>query len=305
MTTAIANSAGIANSAARPTTSDGFIIVAVLWILGALAALVSIYAVFVLDTAAAFSVHDDRFRAEALVSAAVELTAYRLTAPPELRPTQGQFNFRMGEANVAVDFRSEAARIDLNAAPKELLINLFEVLGWRRDSAENYADRIVAWRTAPPDGQDPEIAAYQMAGLRYAPRGARFPHVNELALVLNLPISFVEQTLPFLTVYSGRPQVNVFDAAPQVIAALPGMTRDRLNAVLAQRQATPRNAQILMSLLGPAQGFVTTEGSKASRIRVHIAFDNSRQLDAEVVILMFEEGNEPFSVLSWRGELNE
>ena len=35
------------------------------------------------------------------------------------------FSFRLGQANVAVEFRSEAARIDLNAAPKQLLVGLF------------------------------------------------------------------------------------------------------------------------------------------------------------------------------------
>src|SRR5262245_59679429 len=108
-------------SARSGAASDGFIIVAVLWILGALAALISIYAVYVIDTASSFSAHDDRLRARALIFAAVELTAYQLTAPAQSRPTQGRFNFHLGPANVAVEFRSEAARIDLNTAPKELL----------------------------------------------------------------------------------------------------------------------------------------------------------------------------------------
>ncbi len=297
--------APIPNSITRRTSPDGFIVVAVLWILGALATLVSIYTVYVIDTAVAFGVHDDRLRAEALVSAAVELTAYQLTATAVTRPTHGGFSFRMGQASVAVEFRSEAARIDLNAAPKELLAGLLATLGARRDEAEHYANRVVSWRTPPPKNQDPEAQAYRTAGLRYAPRGARFPHVSELSLVLDLPIALVERALPFVTVYSGRPQVNALDAAPEVIAALPGMTRDRLNAVLAQRQATPENGQVLMPLLGPAQGYVTMEASKASRITVRIAFDNGRRTSSEVVILVFEEGTEPYSVLSWRDELDE
>jgi general secretion pathway protein K len=297
--------APIPNSTTRRTSPDGFIVVAVLWILGALATLVSIYTVYVIDTAVAFGVHDDRLRAEALVSAAVELTAYQLSVTAEARPMHGRFSFRMGQASVAVEFRSEAARIDLNAAPKELLVGLFATLGARRDEAEHYANRVISWRTPPPKDQDPEAQAYRTAGLRYAPRGARFPHVSELSLVLELPIALVERALPFVTVYSGRPQVNALDAAPEVIAALPGMTRDRLNAVLAQRQATPGNGQVLMPLLEPAQGYVTMEGSKASRVTVRITFDNGRRTSSEVVILVFEEGTEPYSVLSWRDELDE
>ena len=47
----------------------------------------------------------------------------------------------------------------------------------------------------------------------------------------------MEQVAPFVTVYSGQPGINVLAASPQVLAALPGMTPDRLYAILAQRQA--------------------------------------------------------------------
>ena len=112
--------------------SEGFILVAVLWLLAALATFASIYATYVIDTAAAFRTYDDRLREEALVSGAVELVVYGLTSKAERHPTHGQFSFRLGQADVAVEFRSEASRIDLNAAPKELLVGLLAALGARR-----------------------------------------------------------------------------------------------------------------------------------------------------------------------------
>jgi general secretion pathway protein K len=294
------------HSAAPRTAPNGFIVVVVLWMLGALSALLSVYAVYVIDTAAGFAAYNDRLRAEALVSAAIELTAYRqLTAPAQSRPSHGQFSFRLGQANVAVEFRSEAARIDLNAAPKPLLAGLFLSLGARRDEADFYADRIIGWRTTPRKEQDLEAQAYQAARLGYQPRGGKFPHANELSLVRDLPAALVERALPFVTVYSGRPQVSVLDAAPEVIAALPGMTMDRLNAVLAQRQTAPQQKQALLSLLGNARQYATTDASMASRVKVRIAFDNGQQSTSEVVILVFDEGDEPFSVLSWRDEIDE
>jgi len=291
------------NSSTRRTTHDGFIVVAVLWILGTLSALVSIYAVYVINTASGFAVHDQRLHAEALVSAAIELTAYRqLTARALSRPTRGQFNFQLGQADIAVEFRSETARIDLNAAPKQLLAGLFLALGEHRDRAEIYSDRIVGWRTAPTSSQDPEDSAYRVARLGYGPRGAKFPHASELSLVRDLPMSVVERVLPFVTVYSGRPQINVFDAAPEVIAALPGMTPERLDAVLKQRQALPRNEEALLPLLGAAQQFSTTEGGNAIRLTVRITFDSGRRANSEVIILVFEAGDKPYAVLSWSDE---
>jgi len=282
---------------------DGFIVVAVLWILGALATLASIYAVYVIDTATAFAVHDDRLQAQALVSASLELTAHQVTAIPANRPSSGAFSFRMGRAGVTVQFRSEAARIDLNNAPKELLAGLFAALGAPRE-AETHAERIVGWRTAPGDGEDRETSVYRTAGRRYGPRGAPFPHVGELGLVFGLPEALVERALPFVTVYSGLAQVNVIDGAPEVIAALPGMTPDLLHTVLVQRAATPQNGEILMSLLGPAQTHATIQPSRAMRVSVLVAFDNGRRTSSEVVIYIGDNDAEPYRVLSWRDDLD-
>src|SRR5262245_56371080 len=140
--------------AGRRTASDGFIVIAVLWMLAALAALVAIYAVYVIDTATVFGAHDDRLRAEGLTTAALELTAARLTANTGPRPSHGRFELRLGQAKLAVEFSSEAARIDLNAAPRELLSGLFSALGTAHEAADNYAQRIIAWRVPPsPEGE--------------------------------------------------------------------------------------------------------------------------------------------------------
>ena len=45
-----------------------------------------------------------------------------------------------------VEYRTEAARIDLNAAPKEAFSGLFKTFGAKPDDADYYADRIMGWR---------------------------------------------------------------------------------------------------------------------------------------------------------------
>jgi len=265
--------------------------------LGSLSALLSVYAVFVVNTAPGFLVHDYRLRADTLVSAAVELTAYRqLNTPAQSRQRSGQFNFKLDRANATVEFRSETSRIDLNAASKPLLTGLFVALGARGGDAELYSDRIIAWRTAP---QTARIAGPWPPRLGRMLREDKFPHAYELSLVPDIPPGLIERALPFVTVYSGRPQVNILDAAPEVIAALPAMTWDRVHAVLAQRQLAPDNIQFLNSLLGPAQQFTTIEGSRALRVNVAVALDGGYRATTESVILLFEEGSEPYSVLSW------
>jgi general secretion pathway protein K len=284
---------------------DGFIVVAVLWMLGALATLASIYAVYVINTATAMGVNDDRLQAEGLITAALELTAYRLTATdPDNRPSRGDFVFRLGRAAVAVDFRSEAGRIDLNSAPKELLTGLFAGLGAKYSDAEYFANRVLAWRTSQdPDRQNEEAAAYRAAGLPYGPRQAPFAHAGELALVLGLPPFLVERALPYVTVYSGRAEINIVAAPPEVIAAVPGMTPDRLYAVLSQIGRGPQNAEFLKALVGNQEG-ITVEAGKTTRVAVRMDFDTGRRVQGEAVIVLGGEVGEPFRVLSWRDDFD-
>jgi general secretion pathway protein K len=277
-------------------TSKGFVLVAVLWILSALAALAAIYAIYVANTAVAVAGSDDAIEADALMSASVELTAYQLFGmSAQARPTRGTFDFRLGRANVAVEFCSEAARVDLNEAPKELLSGLFVALGAQPDAARQYADRVVGWRTTPKtDARDEEAALYRAAGLAYFPRGTPFEHVGELGLVLDLPPTLVERALPHVTVFSGLDRINARDAAPEVLAAIPGKALDALAGAGRTASATTRPG---------GQAFVTAEGSPAIRVTARITFDNGRRIASEAVILP-RDGNEPFRILSWRADID-
>jgi general secretion pathway protein K len=207
----------------------------------------------------------------------------------------------MGAARVSVTFRSEAARIDLNAAPKGLLTGLIVGLGVAPQDAAGYVDRIVAWRAPTELGEDdPENSFYRTSGAPYIPRHAPFPAPEELWLVRGIPPPVVERILPFVTVFSNQASVNIVDAEPQVVAALPGMTPEHLQEVLAQRgdpSLDPRS--LLLGLGGNGEAAASLAASKAYRITVAVAFDNGRRTSAEVVILLLEDGDEPYRVLSW------
>jgi general secretion pathway protein K len=285
------------NRADDETERDGFVIVAVLWMLAALSILATVYASYVISTATGVKNYDENLKAEALVSAGLELTAYReLSLPIRSRPTHGQFSFQMDNAVVAVDYRSEASRIDLNVAPKNLLAGLFMALGTRVEDADFYADRVIEWRSA----RHAQAGSGSIRNVDYPIRGGKFPNPAELVSVRDLPPELIRRALPFITVYSGIAKVDILDAAPQVIAALPGMNRQRLDAILAARQAETLDEQDLLRLLGPARDFATTEAGRTFRVTTYVHFHNGRRTNSQVVILLFNSGKEPFSVLSWR-----
>jgi len=285
---------------------NGFIVVAVLWILAALATLTTIFSMYVINTATAFTVHDERLQAEGLARAAIELSAYQVAASTPAPLSSGSFAFRIGNAGVNAEFVAETARIDLNSAPQELLAGLFATLGAQRSQADYYADRILGWRSAPAqENPEAESGLYRAAGLTYGPRGAPFQHAGELSLVLGVPDVLIERASPFLTVYSGQPQINIFNAAPQAVAALPGMDPQRLQAVLVQRQAAQQNAQGLLAMLGSAQTLANTQGSKSLRVTARIAFDSGQRMTTEAVIFMLDSGTEPYRILTWRDDMDD
>ena len=75
----------------RHLDARGFIVVAVLWILAALSALVLIYLTYVTNTAITVAGSTDRIQSEALVEAGVELAALQLAGRSEAaRPTSGR-----------------------------------------------------------------------------------------------------------------------------------------------------------------------------------------------------------------------
>ena len=316
----------------------GFVLVAVLWILAALATLASIYSSYTVNTASASRVADDRVQAEASIRAGVEMAVLRqLPLPEKARLVRGGFDMRVGRTGVSVRFRSEGARVDLNAAPADLLAGLFTAVGVDSSRAETFAERIVGWRTKDTAGADAnapgarvnaagadkaaqEDKLYSEQHMPYPPRHAPFDNALELSLLPGISLAVVERVLPFVTVFSGRADVNVSSADPTVLSALPQMTPQILGAVLNARVSDPGDGRALLELLGPAKSHATAERSKAFRASIAVDFDNGRHVHAEVVFRLKDQGDkdqgannqgasdqgdeEPYELLYWRDDFD-
>ncbi len=289
---------------ARSRSDEGFILVVVLVLLMALATLASIYSVYAGNSAAESLVPEDRLRAEVAARSAVELAVMQLLGPPAAqRAGHGDFAARIGAASIAVSYRTEAARVDLNAAAKELISGLFQSLGSKKDAADGFADRILGWRTKVEPGKpNPEPAAYRTAGLNYAPRQAPFDSVFELYLVTGLPRDLVDRVLPYVTIYNGHAGIDIAEASPQVIAAIPGLAPDVVAAVLAAR-AKGADPKALMQLLGAASNGATTDAGQAYRADVLVELRN-RRVRAEIVFSLEDDASSPYDILYWRDDFD-
>lgn len=282
----------------------GFILVVVLLILTATATLASIYSVYATNTAASARVPEDRLRAEAAFRAGVELVVLQLLSTPEAsRPTRGTLGAQFAGARVSATYVSEGARIDLNAAPKELLSGLFASFGISKDKADGYADHVVAWRTRmAPNAANPEVAAYQAVGLSYRPRQAPFESTRELNLVRDLPHELAEKAMPFVTVFSALASIDVMNAKPEVLSALPGVTQEQLSDILSAREKG-ENVQSLLRRLGQARALATAAPAKSMRARIFVELGR-RRVSADVVFALTTEGEDPYEILYWRDDFD-
>ena len=281
-------------------------LVAVLWIVAALATLASIFSIYAVNSAVAARIPEDRLRAEAAIRSGVALAAASILAKSGVeRPSRGAFETMVGQTKIALRFGPEAARIDLNKAPKELLAGLFSALQVDAGKAAYFAERIVAWRT-PADARaaNAEAALYREARLPYAPRQAPFDNCLELALVLGLPAPLVEQISPFVTVYSGEAKIDVVDADRQVLAALPGMTPDVAARVIAARESARIDGEAILKLVGPARHHASVDPGKTVRLAIAAVIPRGRRVEAEVVFRLRDDGEAPYDILYWRDDFD-
>jgi general secretion pathway protein K len=219
----------------------------------------------------------DAARFRALADAAIDYAMLNLMVPPIT--TQGReaqdapdpnlwapdgtpHAWSFGGASLEVAVYNETSRIDLNQAPRDLLVRLLNAAGVPQDNVDSLADAIVDWRDpdnlrSPNGAEDSDYAA---AGLPYGAKNGPFDCVEELQQVMGFTRQLYRLVAPALTVASGSPQVDQQFASPLVIAALQGITV--ADAETNQQQQTAGGAQ------GNAPAAPQGQGGPLYRIRV-------------------------------------
>jgi general secretion pathway protein K len=138
----------------------------------------------------------------------------------------GHWRVAFQGTKVAVEVEDLAGRVNVNAAPPDLLSALLDVLGVAPDQAASLAAAILDWRTPgqrprPHGAKAPE---YREAGRGYAPPGAPFRDVGELGEVLGMTPALLARLRPHVTVWGGGDLDPAF-ADPVVRAALEALGR--------------------------------------------------------------------------------
>jgi general secretion pathway protein K len=175
-----------------------------------------------------------------------------------------------GEMRCHVAIQDEAGKIDLNFASQEVLTRLLVNLGVT--GADSIAASIVQWRSPGSHGTDHDGIKHKL-----------FTSVEELLLIpgINREILYGKPQrnehgrskggrglAEFATVYSGKSQININYAEPEVIAAIPGLNFDIAKLIVQARARQPLKASSEFSqrvggvISGEALSLLTTEVSE-------------------------------------------
>ncbi len=201
------------------------------------------------------------------------------------------YPFEFDGAKVKVSIVDEAGKVDLNAATPDVLQNFFRAAGMTDDKAKALAKNVADWRsfalTPPGTAIDP---AYMQAGRDYGPRHGPFATVEELQMVLGMDPAVYQKVAGQVTLWSGRPAPDPASAPALALAAIPGMTPEQAQAMMASRQAVQ-----------PMPGMVAPQGVTHSiRSEATLADGTRAVLRATVRLQGLRAGAPPYAVLRWQ-----
>lgn len=224
------------------------VLITVLWILVGLSLLALTLAATVRTEATLARASGEAEQAYFFARGAMEAALYRLAYPDPDRERQqalfpyagGMNHFRLSSESLRCHLAllDEAGRLDLNAAAPETLERLLRIVGESPFRAETLAAAVEAWRNP---ARRPGEATSGRRRFRFVEQLLQVPGFGR-ELLYGRPrrqrdgrTVFQRGLVDFLTVYTAGTRVNVNYAAPEVLAALPGMSWDDARSLVAAR----------------------------------------------------------------------
>ena len=289
----------------------GLALISVLWVTALLALLA---AGFTADTRTESRLARnlrENAEAEALADAGVHHGALRLLARPVDQPwreASASYRFRLARGTVAVDLQDEEALVDLNRAPDDLLAGLIEAVGAGPEDAAALAARIVDFRDADqepgPDGaEDPDYAAL---GLEHEAKDAPFESASELLLIPGFAPELYERLRAHVTIFTGSEGIDPSRAARPVLSAVPGMTPEIVDALMALGPEEDLYEVIDETTLIGLEPYFVFSSEILFRVRATGTSAGGGVFVRQAVIELLGDSAEPFLIHDWRrGRVDE
>ena len=249
-------------------------------------------------------------RAEALAEGGIHLAIGKLLNQGAVADG-AVWRVTMESGHVDIMIADVTGRVDLNAAPPELIANLLRAAGTESDEAEMLADRIVDWRDAdetprPNGGEQSDYAGYDppvWVGNNL------FLSADEITRVPGVTTALWARIANAVTVYSRRPGVNPLYASRLALLALPGMDEATADAIIDARNATSddtagrtpaRLAELANLVPAEARRYMTGGQSSIYAVRARAELPEGAVYILETVMEPTPARNPPWRIHEWR-----
>jgi general secretion pathway protein K len=286
----------------NPAKSDGYVTLAVLLMVGLLAAIVSSLLVVSRPALGLVRIGGDEVAAEALIEGGVTTAAFLLIGVERELSKVDNLRLRLRTGTIEIAATDEAARVDLNAADQDLLAGLFSAAGGTSMSADAFAARVIDWRDQDEDEgvNGAEAGSYAEAELGYGPPNMPFQSVDELRFLLRLSARDFERVRPLVTVFTGQKKIDPLSASEMVLRAIPGVGRRELQRIQQAKRTHRDRSRLLQQLAPEVAEHLLDESSGVYRVRVEARLPNGFSDGAEAVIIAPpEEDSADYRVVAW------
>jgi len=264
----------------------GMVLVAVLWSIALLSALAMAASVTFRGFAGVMVVERDRVQADALLTAGLETAAGIIDGLRDAPRAEIETSVTLGTGSVRLRLNDEGGRIDIGRAPLELIASMLRSVGAPQAAADDLARRIVERRGSP-----------RPANTTTAAPAPPFSDLAQLASMPGMSPDWIAALAPLATVFGGD-TVNPLTAPPGVIAALPGVDADQIDAFLKARRAAA-NADALVQMIAPAQRYLTVRPWRVASVDLNARLASGYASAARAVIVVLPQDSQPYRVLVW------
>ncbi|MBV8779330.1 MAG: general secretion pathway protein GspK [Alphaproteobacteria bacterium] len=200
--------------------------------------------------------------------------------------------WQSGTTRVTIAIADEAGKIDLNAAPVEMLAGLFAGAGVPQEAAALIACNIL----------DRRGDAAPVCSAADAPhQGRRFSVTEELAEIPGVGERLYDRIADSVTVATGASAIDPLVAPRPVLMAIPGATDSIVDDFLASRASLhDMGAAGAASIPAAAARFLMTSSRRDFTVVATATADDGARYRAELQIRLGDQGQRPYQVTGWR-----
>lgn len=284
-----------------PQSQKGFALVIVIWILTLLSLMAGSFALTMRRDSSVTASLKNTAEASAVAEGGLGLAQYMLLQPdPKQRWLADGTIYqliRADGAKIRIRAVSELGKIDINAADENQLSAVFRAVTGDKWEQQHLVNSVLDWRDEDdqPLPHGAEKKQYKEAGLPYVPSNRAFQTLDELQLVLGMDEEIFAMIQPWLTVYSGQPEVDLKQATPEVLQILSEDLKDKnvRNEYMEQRLTAEADQNDVDAGIGENQAYTII-------VEVKMDDDSSATLEAVIKIQSEDPSLPPMQVLDWK-----